>query len=97
MPKPKFIVVGAAIAAASLALGAAALGRVMPPNYPLPPGMGASYALFVANMPASSNKVGVFIARRLGAQASVFYCSSPVDATSKDAGGCRELKGFPNK
>ena len=97
MPKSKFIVIGAVIAAVSLALGAAALARVMPPGYPVPPGTAASYALFVANMPQGSNKVGVFVARRLGGEASVFYCSSPADATSKDPSGCREIKGFPSK
>src|SRR5438477_3094882 len=95
MPKSKVIVIGAAVAAASLALGAAALARVMPPGYPVPPGTAASYALFVANTPQGSNKVGVFVARRMGGEARVFYCSSPVDATSKDPSGCREVKGFP--
>src|SRR5213082_3539553 len=97
MPKSKVIVIGAAVAAASIALGAAALAKVMPPGYPVPPGMAASYALFVANMPQGSNRVGVFVARRMGGEASVFYCSSPADATAKDPSGCREIKGFPSK
>jgi len=97
MPTSKFAIIAAVIAAASLALGAAALATVMPPNYPVAPGMAATYALFVANMPQGSNRVGVFVARRFQAQASVYYCSSPVDATSKDASGCREIKGFPTK
>lgn len=97
MSRSKFAVFAAAIAAASIALGAVALARVMPPNYPVPPGAAASYALFVANMPQGSNKVGVFIARRFGAEASVYYCSSPADATSKEASGCREIRGFPSK
>jgi hypothetical protein len=97
MLKSKFMIIGSAIAAASLALGAVALARAMPPNYPLPPGMGASYALFPVTVPQGSNRVGIFVARRLGAQANVYYCSSPIDALSKDAGGCREIKGFPNR
>jgi hypothetical protein len=97
MSKSKFIIIGAAVAAASLAIGTAALAIVMPPSYPVAPGMAASYALFVANMPQGSNRVGVFVARRMGGQASVYYCSSPIDATSKDPSACREIKGFPSK
>lgn len=96
MPKSKIGFVAAVVAAVSLALGVAALGRVLAPNYPVPPGAAASYALFVANMPQGSNKVGVFIARRMGGLASVFYCSSPADAASKDPSACREVKGFPD-
>ena|SRR5205814_1967696 len=97
MPKTKFLVIGAAVSAAILALGAAALARAMPPGYPVPPGMAASYALFPVTTPQGSNRVGIFVARRLGGEASVYYCSSPVDALSKDGSGCREIKGFPNK
>jgi hypothetical protein len=98
MLKPKIIVIGAVIAGVGLALGAAALARTMPQGYPVPPGpMAASYALFPVTVPQGSNRVGIFVARRLGSQANVYYCSSPIDALSKDAGGCREIKGFPNK
>jgi hypothetical protein len=97
MPKPKIIVIGAALAGVCLALGAAALARTMPQGYPVPPGMAASYALFPVTVPQGSNRVGIFVARRLGSQANVYYCSSPIDALSKDSGGCREIKGFPNQ
>ena len=92
--KPRIAFMAVAIGAASLTLAAAAFAQKMIP--PQMPGQPAQMVFFVANSP-SPNRVGIFMARRSNGIATLYYCSSPVDATSKDPGGCREIKGFPTQ
>ncbi|HTT84742.1 MAG TPA: hypothetical protein VMF67_14790 [Rhizomicrobium sp.] len=68
-----------------------------------PPGMmqvrqpEGTFGFFPANQPANSNRVGIFVARRLpGKQPELYYCSTPTDATSKDAAACKQINAFPH-
>ena len=90
-----------ALCAATIVLGAAALASAQPVQQP--PMIGpngqpqASFGLFAANQPASSNRVGIFVARKLNGISALYYCSSPVDANSNEPNGCKQIKGFPLK
>jgi hypothetical protein len=91
------------VASAAIALGAVgsmALAQNAPPK--VPPGMmqertpQGAFGFFPASEPANSNRVGVFVARRMpGKQPDLYYCSSPVDAKSQDATACKHIDGFP--
>jgi hypothetical protein len=83
-----------AICAAVMA-GAAATAAIQSVPRPTVPNMPPNFGLFVANQPTSSNRVGIFVARRQNGMASLYYCSSPADANSKDPSGCKEIQGFP--
>jgi len=83
--------------AATIALGAAATAAIQFAPQSSGPNAPASFALFVANQPASSGRVGIFVARRQNGVGSLYYCSSPVDANSADPNGCKQIKGFPTK
>ena len=55
-----------------------------------------SYGFFAASQPANSNRVGIFVARRvLGKPPELYYCSAPPDATSKDPAACKHIDAFP--
>jgi hypothetical protein len=69
----------------------------------VPPGMmqertpQGTFGFFAASQPANSNRVGIFVARRLPNEASpeLFYCSSPADAASKDPAACKKIDALP--
>lgn len=90
------------IASVAVALGAVglmatqqAMAQKQPPG--APPGTyqtspQGQFAFFPASQPANSNRVGIFIARRLqGKEPEMFYCSSPVDAASQDPTACKKI------
>ena len=91
------------IASAAIALGAVGLmateqafaQRPPPGTYQTTPQ--GQFAFFVANQPADSKTVGIFVAHRMPNTTSpeLYYCSSPADASSKDPTNCRKIEGFP--
>ncbi|MGH6877685.1 MAG: hypothetical protein ACREHV_09960 [Rhizomicrobium sp.] len=94
----KALIVSAALALGAIAMvaasGEAIAQRPPPGTYQTTPQ--GSYAFFPASQPANSNKVGIFVARRMpGKGPELFYCSSPADAGSKDQTACRPIPAFP--
>lgn len=95
------------LAFGSFALGAAAIGFAavavaqMEPVRPMQVGgtasAGPQFGFFQANQPSSSNRVGLFVARRDNGATTLYYCSSPVDANAKEPGACKQIKGFPSR
>lgn len=89
-----------ALGAASIGLIATASAQLNGPERMMAAGAGPQYGFFQANQPSSSNRVGVFVARRevgatTGADTRLFYCSTPADWNSHEPSGCKEVKGFP--
>ncbi|HEX4080630.1 MAG TPA: hypothetical protein VHX61_17345 [Rhizomicrobium sp.] len=66
-------------------------GRMMPmlPNYR------TNFAFIPANTPASSNKVGIFVAKHLENSTTLYYCAMPADGTGNSV--CKQVKGFPSE
>ena len=95
MTKPKIAFLGVALVAATLALGAAAFAQKRFP--PSVPGQPPTIVFFVANEPSTSGRVGIFVARRANGIASLYYCSTPADALSKEPNGCKTINGFPSQ
>ena len=90
------LIASAAVVLGAIALGAAGQAIAQPPGGNLVPPMRGTYGFWPASQPANSNRVGIFIARRMpDKDPELYYCSAPTDATSKDPAACKKMENFP--
>jgi hypothetical protein len=96
----KRILIGSAVIALG-AMGLVAAGQAIAQQQQrvggaMPDSTRGTYGFWPAPVPANSNHVGIFIARRVeGQDPKLYYCSSPADATSKDPAACKQMENFP--
>jgi hypothetical protein len=64
-------------------------GRMMP----MIPNIRTNFAFIPANVPASANKVGIFVARHQENTTTLYYCAMPADGSGNSV--CKQVKGFP--
>jgi hypothetical protein len=64
-------------------------------SIPMLPNYRTNFAFIPANTPASSSKVGVFIAKHQENSTTLYYCAMPADGTGNSI--CRQVKGFPSE
>jgi hypothetical protein len=95
----KTLIASAAVTFGAIGLVAAGDAAAQLPQHPgnsMQEQMRGTYGFWPAPVPANSNHVGIFIARRVpGQDPKLYYCSSPADATSKDPAACKQMENFP--